>query len=181
MNMCVQLLAIAAMVAGARGSMLFVDTTKRPANYEHGSMVFLIGNATNVAVGLHIGDMSLVIAQAGLAWYTLPMYNDKIVSWFCSLWVLYLVAMTGLANHFSFTASWLGVCASAVAVYGAWAMSKAKWDSMNWSWVIADLAFIYIAIQNRLIGLGILASLFVWHGYLRIKGWKRHGLFGYSK
>lgn len=181
MDTSAQLLAGVAMVAGSYGSMLFVDSTKRPANYTLGSIVFLVGNTTNIALGLHIGDMALTSTQLGLAYFTLPMFDNKVVKTALLVWLLTLVYMLGVANHFTFTASWLGIAASATAVYGAWAMSKAKWDIMNWCWLLADLAFVYIAILNQLLGLLILASLFVWHSYLRIKGYKRNGLFGYSK
>ena len=176
-----QLLAVLAMFAGGYGSMLFVETETKPANYELGSIVFLIGNSTNIALGLHIGDMALFSTQVGLAYFTLPMFNSKLVKTSLALWLTVLILTLGVANHFHFTASWLGVCASAVAVYGAWAMSKAKWDTMNWCWMVADLAFVYIAILNGLYGLLVLASLFVWHSYLRIMGYKRTGLFGFTK
>ena len=181
MNLSVQVLSGVAMVAGSYGSMLFVDTDKETANYPLGAQVFMVGNITNIAVGLSIGDMSMVIAQAGLAYFTIPMFEEKRVSAALCMLFAYLSLQLGTAHHFHFTASWLGICASAVAVYGAWAMSKMKWDIMNWCWVVADLAFIYIAVLNQLLGLFILASLFVWHGYLRIKGYKRTGLFGFTK
>jgi hypothetical protein len=181
MDTCAQLLAGVAMVAGSYGSMLFVDTKKEAANYSLGAQVFMLGNITNIAVGLSIGDLSMVVAQAGLAFFTIPMFENRKVSLALVLMYIYMTLQLGVANHFHFTASWLGIAASATAVYGAWAMAKAKWDIMNWCWVVADLAFIYIAILNQLLGLFVLASLFVWHGYLRIKGYKRHGLFGYTK
>lgn len=180
-NVTVQSLSVVALVAGAYGSMLFVDTDKTPANYSVGSQVFLLGNVLNIAVGMHIGDLSMVIAQAGLVYYTVPMFDNKRVSLLLFTIFAYSVLVLGTANHFSFTSTWLGACASAVAVYGAWAMERQKWNIMNWCWVIADLAFMYIAVVNQLLGLFILATLFVWHGFLRIMGYKRTGLFTFTK
>lgn len=180
-NAAVQLMSVVAMFAGAWGSMLFVDTKERPADYELGSKVFLIGNIANIVIGLHIGELSLVIAQCGLAVFTIPMYDDRETNMVLSVYALFMIIFFPVANHFSFTASVVSASASVVAVYGAWAMSKAKWNTMNWCWVVADLVFIYVAIEQKLLGLGIVATLFVWHGFLRIMGWKRTGLFTFER
>jgi hypothetical protein len=177
----VQLLSVVALFAGAYGSWLFVDRTDKPADFVAGCRAFLFGNITNIALGFCVGDLSLVIAQFGLVYFTVVLLKDwKFVAWLVVL-LLTEVAVLPLANQMVFKTSYLGAFASFIAVLGAWAMSRSKWDIMNWSWVIADLAFIYIAITNRLLGLGLVASLIVWHGYVRIKGWKMTGLFTYAK
>ena len=89
MNAYVQLLAGVAMVAGAYGSMLFVDTDKEPANYPLGAQVFMFGNITNIAVGLSIGDMSMVIAQAGLCSFDHDVYLHDPAAWCSSPLSLY--------------------------------------------------------------------------------------------
>jgi hypothetical protein len=177
----VQLLSVIALFAGAYGSWLFVDRIDKPADFVAGCRVFLFGNFTNIAIGFCIGDLSLVIAQAGLVYFTAPFVgNKKFVGFVTVVFILEMLTLP-MANVLVFKTSYLGAFASFVAVLGAWAMSKGKTDIMNWCWVIADLAFIHIAITNRLLGLGLVATLFVWHGYVRIKGWKMTGLFTYAK
>jgi hypothetical protein len=181
MNTTVQVLSGVAMVMGGYGSMLFVDTETKPADYPLGSKVFLVGNTINVAVGLHIGDYSMVGAQAGLAFFTLLLVKELRFTAIVGALLSALILWIGIAHNFHFTASGLGVFASSVAIFGAWAMWRGKLDIMNWCWVVADLVFIYIAILNQLVGLFLVACLFTWHGYLRITGKKLTGLFSYVR
>lgn len=179
------ILSLVAASFAAYGSMLFVDRKNHKAEYEFGSMIFLIGNATTIALGLHIGDLVLVSAQLGLVWFTIPMYqehkNAKIFSIGCLLYFLVLILILKVNTNFHFTASYIGAIASVIAIYGAWLMSKYRFTEMAWCWLIADLIFIYVAVLNKLPILGVLAMIFVYHSSLRLLGYKRNGLFTFSK
>ena len=182
-------LSVVSVCCSAYGSFLFVDkkdshgiVTK--AEYQLGSMWFLVGNSINVAMGLHIGDLVLVSSQLGLVWFTIPMLFPNPKRWFlvsCPVGFCVLVLFLGTANSFHFTASVVGAIASFIAILGAWFMSKQSWTKMAWCWLIADLIFIYVAVINRLPLLGVLAVLFVYHSAMRLLGYKRVGLFSFEK
>ena len=184
------ILSLVAAVFAAVGSWMFVnkkgkDGSVIEAQYATGAMVFLCGNATTIALGLHIGDLVLVSAQLGLVWFTLPMYKEykhkHIFSLGCLIYFAVLVAILGTSNSFHFTASWLGGIASFIAILGAYFMDKFKFTHMAWCWLVADLIFIYVAILNNLPILGVLAAIFVYHSICRLLGYTRVGLFKMEK
>lgn len=174
-------LTLVSSVLAAWGSLLFIDRENHPAEYSKGAMVFTIANAINIIVGLHIGDIVLTSSQAGLLWFTLPMYSNKKFSIVCTIGFISLLSILGIANTFHCTGSILGIVSSLIAISGAWLMSKGKYTPMAWCWLIADLGFIVVAILNNLPMLGILAVVFVYHSSLRLLGYKRTGLFSYTK
>ena len=184
------IVSLIAATAAAYGSLLFVNrkhtnedgtTTVIEANYDLGARVFLVGNATTIALALHIGDIVLLSAQLGLVWFTLPMYTNK--RWTCGIlaWFAALVIFLGVAHSFHFTASYVGAAASVIAIYGAWLMSKFRFTGMAWCWLVADLIFIAVAILNNLPILGVLAAIFVLHSSMRLLGYNRVGLFSFEK
>lgn len=184
------LLSIVAAAFAATGSWMFVnkkhaDGSITEAQYELGSMVFLVGNATTVALGLHIGDLVLVSAQLGLVWFTIPMYKEykhkHIFSACCLAYFIVLTWILGVSDSFHFTASFLGVVASVIAILGAYYMDKYKFNHMAWCWLFADLIFIYVAVLNKLPVLGVLAAIFVYHSACRLLGYTRVGLFKMEK
>lgn len=177
----ITLLSLLSVVLGAYGSLLFIDRKNHPAQYELGAMVFLVGNATNIALGLHVGDIVLMSSQAGLLWFTLPMYSNKRFTIACTVYFIAITCILGVAVSFHFTASYLGAVASVIAITGAWLMSKGKYTPMAWCWLIADLIFIVVAVLNNLPLLGVLALVFVYHSSLRLLGYKRTGLFSFEK
>lgn len=183
------ILSVISVCCAAYGSFLFVDKKDSngetvEAEYQLGSMYFLVGNSINVALGLHIGDLVLISSQLGLVWFTIPMLFPDPKRWFlvsCPVGFTFLVLFLGTADSFHFTASFIGAVASAIAILGAWFMSKGFWTKMAWCWLIADLIFIYVAILNKLPLLGVLAVLFVYHSAMRLLGYKRVGLFSFEK
>jgi hypothetical protein len=174
-------LTLVSSVLAAYGSLLFIDRDGHPAQYGLGAIVFTVANAINIAVGLHIGDLVLVSSQAGLMWFTLPMYENKRFSMVCSGGFIALICILGVAKNFHFTASYLGAACSIIAISGAWFMSRGKFTPMAWCWLIADLGFIVVAVLNKLPMLGVLALVFVYHSSLRLLGYKRTGLFTFVK
>jgi hypothetical protein len=190
MNATLTIVSIIAAAFAATGSLMFVNRKDRhgvvhEAQYETGSMVFLMGNATTIALGLHIGDLVLVSAQLGLVWFTIPMYvkhrHAKAFTAGCLTWFLGLLIFLGVATSFHFTATYVGGAASIIAIYGAWLMSKFRFTGMAWCWLIADLIFTYVAILNNLPILGVLATIFVYHSACRLLGYTRVGLFKMEK
>jgi hypothetical protein len=184
------ILSIVAATFAATGSLMFVnrkhaDGTISDAQYDTGSMVFLCGNATTIALGLHLGDMTLVSAQLGLVWFTLPMYKEhkhaKAFTIGCLAYFVGLLIFLGVSTKLHFTASYLGAAASIIAIYGAWLMSKFRFTAMAWCWLIADLIFIYVAVLNKLPILGVLAAIFVYHSACRLLGYTRVGLLKMEK
>ena len=174
------ILTVVSSLAAAWGSLLFIDYHNRPTNYELGAMVFTIANAINITIGIHSGDIVLISSQAGLMYFTLPMYKNKIHSVICLTSFIILVCILGIASSFHATASLLGVVCSIIAILGAWYMDK-NLTKMAICWLIADLGFILVAILNHLPMLGLLALVFVYHSSLRLLGYKRTGLFTCTK
>jgi hypothetical protein len=165
----------------AYGSLLFIDRANHPAQYDLGAMVFTVANIINICVGIHIGDLVLVSSQAGLMYFTLPMYKNKVFSMICSVGAITLMYLLSVAESFHFTASYLGAACSIIAISGAWFMSKCKFTPMAWCWLIADIGFIVVAVLNHLPMLGVLAMVFVYHSSLRLLGYKRTGLFSFAR
>jgi hypothetical protein len=190
MNATLTMLSVIAAAFAATGSLMFVnrkhaDGSITDAQYDTGAMVFLCGNATTIALGLHLGDMTLVSAQLGLVWFTLPMYKEhryaKMFSIGCLAYFVGLVLFLGVSTRLHFTASFIGASASVIAIYGAWLMSKFRFTGMAWCWLVADLIFIAVAILNNLPILGILAAIFVYHSACRLLGYTRVGLLKMEK
>jgi hypothetical protein len=182
--------SIVAATFAAVGSLMFVNRKDRhgvvhEAQYEAGSMVFLCGNATTIALGLHLGDMTLVSAQLGLVWFTVPMYKEykhaKAFTIGCLAYFAALLIILGVSTKLHFTASYIGASASVIAIYGAWLMSKFRFTEMAWCWLVADLIFIAVAILNHLPILGVLAAIFVYHSACRLLGYTRVGLLKMEK
>ena len=190
MNATLTVVSVIAAAFAATGSLMFVNRKDRhgvvhEAQYETGSMVFLMGNAATIALGLHIGDLVLVSAQLGLVWFTVPMYMKhryaKEFTVGCLAWFFALLLFMGVATSFHFTASYVGGAASVIAIYGAWLMSKFRFTGMAWCWLIADIIFIAVAILNHLPILGVLAAIFVYHSACRLLGYTRVGLLKMEK
>jgi hypothetical protein len=181
MNTALFVLTVISSVLAAYGSLLFINRVNHPAQYDLGAMVFTVANCINIAVGLHIGDLVLVSSQAGLAWFTLPMFSNKRFSLACSVGFIILMYTLSIADTFHFTASYLGIACSLIAISGAWFMSKGRYTPMAWCWLIADLGFIVVAVLNHLPMLGVLAMVFVYHSSLRLLGYKRTGLFSFER
>lgn len=163
--MTLQLLNLVAMFAAMYGSYLFVKN-----EFEAGAKVFLLGNVTNIAVGLGVGDMGIVATQAALAGFTLPMYSDKRFSAVLAVQGIVLLTVLGITTelHVGFTlASFFG---SVFAIYGAWRMSRHDFKTMAWMWIIADVLFVYVGVVDELPGLVIQSVVFIYHGILRVTG-----------
>lgn len=164
--MLVTLMSLTAMALAVYGSKLFVK-----GEFDYGAQLFLIGNSINILLGFAIGNIWLSIAQFGLLWFTLPMVGYSKYSSFYKVLFIGIATMTmSLSyNSLNFISSPIDIIATVTAWYGAYCMSKQNWRMMAIMWIIADIGFIYIGITEGLIGLTIQASIFVYHGYLRLK------------
>ena len=161
--MLVQIFSLTAMTLAISGSKDFVNE-----DYESGSWKFMIGNTINIALGTSLGDANLLIAQSGLMYYTLRMVKHTEYFKYLLSFGLMLLLILGINNSLSFSFNIIEVLATITAWVGAWAMSRQKFKLMGLSWIVADIGFLYIAYKLGLIGLGIQASIFIYHGYLRI-------------
>lgn len=160
------LISFTAMGLAVYGSKLFVK-----GEFTYGAQLFLIGNSLNILLGFSIGNIWLSIAQFGLLWFTLPMVNYVEHMKFYK--VLFIgIATVALSMNYSvleFVASPMDIVATIGAWYGAYCMSKANWKVMAIMWILADIGFLYIGITEGLYGLAIQATIFVYHGYLRLR------------
>ena len=172
----IQILNGLAMVFAMVGSALFVH-----GRFEDGAKTFLLGNAINFMVALGVGDVALGLCQAALAYYTLPMYSSRKFSGFLIAILVVLGTAIGLSSGYHFTMDPVSMVATPLAVYGAYAMSKQRFTTMAWMWIVADLLFIYVGVRHGLIGLTIQSAVFVYHGILRVTGVKQTGLFTFTK
>jgi hypothetical protein len=172
----VQVLNVFAMSFAMTGSALFVH-----GRYEEGAKTFLLGNAMNIAVAVGVGDVAFGAAQAALAGFTFPMFTDrKFVKLLGALFAGSL-ASVGIAGSIHFTIDPVSFVGAVLAIYGAYAMSKAQWKVMAWMWIVADLLFIWVGIHHGLLGLTIQSLVFVYHGCLRVTGVKQTGLFTFQR
>ncbi len=172
----IQILNVLAMVFAMVGSALFVH-----GRFEEGAKTFLLGNTINIMVALGVGDVAFGLCQAVLAFYTLPMYKSRVFSGFLSGMAAVLLAVVGVSGGFHFTMDPVSAVGAALAIYGAYAMSKQRWTTMAWMWIVADLLFIYVGVQHGLIGLTIQSTVFVYHGILRVTKVKQTGLFTFTR
>ncbi len=158
-----QVLSLTAMTMAMSGSKDFVKE-----KYEIGSWKFMVGNTINIALGASLGDANLLLAQVGLMYYTLPMVQNK--KYFKELLIfgLVLLIILGINSNLNFSFNIIEILATTTAWLGAYAMSKGKFKLMGLAWIIADIGFVYIAYKLQLLGLGIQALVFVYHGYLRM-------------
>jgi len=170
------ILNVFAMFFAMVGSALFVH-----GRFEEGAKTFLLGNTMNIMVALGVGDVAFGLCQAVLAYYTLPMYKDKKFSWFLTAMAAILGLVIGISSGFHFTLDAVSAVGAGLAIYGSYAMSKQRWNTMAWMWIFADLLFIWVGIQHGLIGLTIQSVVFVYHGILRVTGVKQTGLFTFTK
>jgi hypothetical protein len=170
-----ELLNIIAMALAIRGSSNFVRS-----DFESGSWQFMIGNTINMTVGLAIGNLWLFLAQAGLMFYTLNLVSENTIVRYRLLAILAVVLMTtlGIQEVQTFEVyDLIDVAATVAAIYGAYAMSKQCWTTMAWMWIVADIGFLYVAIDAHLIGLAIQSSIFIYHGYLRVTNKPIHAIW----
>jgi hypothetical protein len=176
MDITVQTLSVLASVFAMAGSAYMVH-----AKYEDGAKAFLLGNTINIMVALSIGDVAFALCQAALAWYTLPMYKSRVFSGILISMATVLLVSIGVSKGFHFTLDPVSAMATPLAIIGAWAMSKQRYDLMGWMWIVADLAFVHVGVSNGLIGLTIQSLVFTYHGYLRVTHRKQTGLFTFTK
>lgn len=172
----VQILSLFAMFFAMVGSALFVH-----GRFEEGAKTFLLGNTMNIMVALGVGDVAFGLCQAALAYYTLPMYKSRKFSAFLIAMAVVLFIALGISSSFHLTVDLVSSIGAVLAIYGAYAMSKARWKTMAWMWIVADLLFIWVGISHGLIGLTIQSCVFVYHGILRVTGMKQTGLFTFTK
>ena len=164
--MLVTIANMIAMILAIKGSSDFVR-----GNFERGSWLFMIGNVTNMAVGLAVGNLWLFMAQAGLMFFTLNLVQENIRLRYSllSIYAVILVLLLGVGREVAFSYyNIIDVIATVTAIYGAYAMSKQQWVLMAWMWIIADLGFLWVAYEASLPGLAIQSAIFVYHGYLRV-------------
>jgi hypothetical protein len=159
---------VIAMLLAIRGSSNFVRE-----DFETGSWQFMVGNSINMVVGLSIGNIWLFIAQAALMFYTLELVQDNRTIRYSLIAVLsiVLIGILGVADNFVIGySSVIDAVATAMAIYGAYAMSRQNWTVMAWCWILADIGFLYVAVENGLVGLAIQSIAFIYHGWLRVTG-----------
>ena len=171
----VQILSVLASIFAMSGSAYMVHQ-----KYEDGAKAFLLGNTINIMVALSIGDLAFGLCQAALAWYTLPMYKSRAFSGLLVSICVVLLTSIGISQGFQFHMDPVSAFATPLAILGAWAMSKMRWDLMGWCWIVADLAFVHVGVSNGLIGLTIQSLVFTYHGYLRVTHRKQTGLFTFT-
>jgi hypothetical protein len=156
-----------AMALAIYGSKLFVD-----GKFERGGWVFMVGNTINMSVALAIGNIWLFIAQAALMFYTINIVENRRVLGFLLLGTLAITAVSCIEVAGRFVVgvnSIIDAIATTTAVFGAWAMSRSYWRVMAYAWIVADLGFMYLAVHEGLVGLFIQSTVFVYHGYKRLK------------
>ena len=163
----VQLLSLTSLYLAYKGSKLFVES-----NFELGSKLFMLGNITNMAIALNLGNLYLFIAQSMLCYFTLNMISVNTKRFYTLMFVLLLtlILILGINNNIHFIYhDLIDIFGTITAVYGAYSMSKQRYTTMARMWILADLAFIIVAIKLGLIGLFIQSVIFCYHGYLRLK------------
>jgi hypothetical protein len=57
---------------------------------------------------------------------------------------------------------------SVLAIVGAIALKKNKGALMSWCWLVADIIFLYVGVTNKLVGLSVASSFFIYHSILRL-------------
>lgn len=161
--MYIQIASIFGGACAVYGSFLF---SKRA--FRVGSMMFMLGNVTNIMVGLAIGNLSLALAQLALCAFAITMYQDGLFNLALVLYGGILANILGVAPHQHFRMPPLDSAGTILATYGAYCMSQKEYETMTLMWVIADIIFIVVAYNEGLWGLLVQSIIFTHHGFERL-------------
>lgn len=136
--------------------------------------MFLIGNFIAMPLGFYFGNIYFSLAIFGLTVFTVIIVKPHLNKMFYTvmLFITYLMILVLGPVDFN-TVSFsphgvIDVIATITAWAGSYAMYRGNYVAMAWAWIIADLGFLWIAYDAAILGLGIQASFFIYHGALRI-------------
>jgi hypothetical protein len=168
----VQIMMLFSMYLAIKGSRSFVN-----GEFELGAVYFVLTDAINIIVGLYF-NLFFSLAQAGLLYFVALKFdiinNKKDRIFFtnvllCSFVLVYFLGAVDINTLKFHTDGYLDIIATITAIYGSYMMSKDKTMQMAIAWIIADIGFLWIAYQNKIVGLAIMAMFFIYHGFLRVK------------